>query len=57
MNENHIRTRRSENIARSDKRKTDIVNPDKFDGSASWMDFKSHFEFRTNGRLQKRGCI
>ena len=44
MNENHITTRRSENIARSDKRKTDIVKPDKFDGSASWIDFKSHFE-------------
>ena len=44
MNENNITTRRSENIARSDKRKTDIVKPDKFDGSASWIDFKSHFE-------------
>ena len=45
MNETNITTRRPENIARSDKRKTDIVKPDKFDGSASWIDFKSNFEF------------
>ena len=45
MNETIITTRRNENIARSDKRKTDIVKPDNFDGIASWIDFKSHFEF------------
>ena len=45
MNEINMTTRRRENIARSDKRKTDIVKPDNFDLSAPWIDFKSHFEF------------
>jgi hypothetical protein len=35
---------RPENIAHINKRKVDMVKPDKFDGSTSWVNFKSHFE-------------
>jgi hypothetical protein len=35
---------RPENIAHINKPKVDIVKPDKFDGSTSWVNFKSHFE-------------
>ena len=42
--ESNITTRRPENIAHINKRKVDMVKPDKFDGSTSWVNFKSHFE-------------
>jgi hypothetical protein len=42
--ESNITTHRPENIVHINKRKVDMVKPDKFDGSTSWVNFKSDFE-------------